>query len=301
MLINKIVIGVSGGPDSMYLLNDLYNNRKYEPIVVHINYGLREESKEEEEFVTKYCKEREIKLYVFKVNEENILKYKSLGNKQSIYREFRYDKYFEVAKENNAKDIFIAQHKDDFIETAIMQKQRSDDYLFYGIERLSSNKGFRVHRPLLEMYKDDILEFMNSNNLEYKIDKSNFEPIYERNKVRLELSNLTRDEKDKIYEDFQKVNVEKEELRNTVDKYYKVLLESDLEYNTYTEIPDEIKNYVLYKLLINNNEQRINISSDKLNGLKEFLANKRGDKSFRLMENLFMAIKNGKIIIYKTN
>ncbi len=151
MLINKIIIGVSGGPDSMYLLNELYNNKKFEPIVVHINYNLREESKEEQKFVEDYCNDYNIKIYSFELTEEDYEKYSYLGNKQSITRQQRFDKYIEVAKENNARDIFIAQHKDDFIETAIMQQNKSDEYLFYGIQKLSTYNGIRIHRPLLDM------------------------------------------------------------------------------------------------------------------------------------------------------
>ncbi len=297
MLINKIVIGVSGGPDSMYLLNQLHNNPRLEPIVVHINYKFRSESDEEQEFVTKYCNDRNIKIHVTEVQESDWDKYKYLANKQSMARQLRYDKYFEVASQYNNVTIFIAQHKDDFIETAIMQERKSDDYLFYGIEESSLNNGYKIHRPLIEKWKSEIIEEMDSNNLEYRIDKSNFEPIYERNKIRLELSELTIDQKEQIYNKFVKINKDKENLRNEVEKYYNGLKESEFDYNIYVNIPDTHKRYVIYKWLINN-ETRINISSDKLNAIIEFLNNKRGDKAFRLMENVFMSVKSGKIIIY---
>lgn len=297
MLINKIVIGVSGGPDSMYLLNELYNKKKFEPIVVHINYNLREESKEEQQFVESYCKERNIKIYSFDLKERDYEEYSYLGNKQSIARQQRFDKYIEVAIENNAKDIFIAQHKDDFIETAIMQENKSNDYLFYGIQKLSTYKGIRIHRPLLDMWKQDIINKLEEQGIEYRIDKTNSQPIYERNRIRLELSNKSIEEKEELYNRFASINESKKELRDNVDKYYDQLVDSEFDYEIYTNIPNEIKKFVIYKWLINS-ETRINISSDKIDGIIEFLTHKRGDKSFRLMENLFMSVKSSKIIIY---
>ncbi len=298
MLINKIVIGVSGGPDSMYLLNKLYNDRKYEPIVVHVNYNFREEAKEEQQFVEEFCKERNIKIYSFSVKDSQWKKYEHLSNKQSMAREYRYDKYFEVAKKENTKHIFIAQHKDDFIETAIMQENKSgDDYLFYGIQQECRIDGFVITRPLLNMYKEEILKYMDSNNLEYRIDKSNFEPIYERNRIRIELSKLSWGEKETIWSKFNDINMKKEDLRYRTDIFYDKWVESDFDWEEFQFIHPDVKRHVVYKFLINS-DTRINISSDKIDGIIEFLSNKRGDKNYRLMENVFLGVKNSKIIIY---
>ncbi len=297
MLIRKIVIGVSGGPDSMYLLNRLNNNNKFEPIVVHVNYNLREESNKEQELVTNYCKDNEIELYIVNVTKELWDKYSYLGNKQSMARQIRFDKYIEIAKEHNTEDIFIAQHKDDFIETAIMQERKSDEYLFYGIKQLIEYNGYRIHRPLLNEWKKDIVKELEENNIPYMIDKSNLEPIYDRNKIRLELSDKSIEEKEIIYNRYIEINKSKEDIEKEVNNQYEILLNSEYDYETYTNIPDEYKKFVIYKWLIHN-ETRINISSTKIEAIIEFLSHKRGDKAFRLTENLFMSVKNSKIIIY---
>ncbi len=297
MLINKIVIGVSGGPDSMYLLNKLYNDRKYEPIVVHVNYNFREESKEEQLFVEEFCKERNIKCFSFEVKESDWKKYKHLSNKQSMAREYRYDKYFEVAKKVGTKHIFIAHHKDDFIETAIMQENKSEDYLFYGIQQITKVNEFTITRPLINMYKEEILKYMKDNNLEYKIDKSNFEPIYERNKIRIELDKLSWGEKETIWSKFNGINMKKEELRYKTDIFYDKWADSDFDWEEFQFIHPEVKRHVIYKFLIKS-KTRVNITSDKLDAIVEFLSNKRGDKNYRLMENVFLGVKNSKIIIY---
>ncbi len=281
----------------MYLLNELIKNKRFEPIVVHVNYNFREESNDEQEFVEKFCKDNNVKAYINNVQESDWEKYKHLGNKQSMARELRYDKYFEVAEENNTKFIFVAHHKDDFIETAIMQEDKSNDYLYFGIPEETKWNGFIIRRPLLNKWKSDLIESLEEDNIDYKIDSSNIEPVYERNRVRLELSNKTIDEKEEIYNKFVEINNSKQSLREEVDVQYNVLVESEYEWESFNNIPQEVKRFVVYKWLINH-ETRINISSDKLDGVVEFLLNKRGDKSYRLMENLFMSVKKGKIKIY---
>lgn len=297
MLLNNIIIGVSGGPDSMYLLNEVNKKPKFIPIAVHINYNFREESYEEQKFVENFCNENGIKLFVFEVKESDWDKYKYLGNKQSMARQLRYDKYFEIAKQEKTKHIFIAHHKDDFIETAIMQERKSNDYLYFGIQQINVINGFIINRPLIDMWKEDIINSLNENGLDYKIDKTNFEPIYERNKIRLELKDLSKEHKEKIFIKFNEINDSKKDLREKVDSSYDSLIKSNLDWVIFNEIHNEIKRYVIYKLLINS-ETRINISSDKLDGIVEFLKNKRPEKSYRLMKNVFMSVKNSKIIIY---
>lgn len=300
MLNLKVVIGVSGGPDSMYLLNELINKPKYTPIVVHVNYNFRAESIEEEKIVEDFCNENNVKVYKLNVTDDILNKYSYLGNKQSIARQIRYDEYFRVCDLENTKIIFTAHHKDDFIETAIMQESRSNDYLFYGIQPKSAINGYEVHRPLLNLWKSEIIANLENQSIPYKIDKSNLEPVYERNKVRLDLSNLTDDKKESIYLKFVAINKDSSELLRKVEDSYGALVDSDFDWNTFNSINDELKRFVIYKLLINN-RTRINISSDKLDAIVEFLKNKKGDKSYRLMENLFMSVKNSKIIIYTKN
>ncbi len=281
----------------MYLLNEVANNKRFTPIAVHINYNFREESKDEQTFVEEYCKSNNIKLYTFEVDEENWNEYKYLGNKQSMARQFRYDKYFEVADKEDTDHIFIAHHKDDFIETAIMQENKSNDYLYFGIQQNNKIGKYKITRPLINLWKKEIVDSLDERNIEYKIDKSNLEPIYERNKIRLELNKLTINEKQDIFNRFEEINKSKEELRQETDKYYEELINSELDWNTYNSIPQHVKRYVVYKFLINSKE-RMNISSDKLDSIVEFLDNKRGDKSYRLMEKVFLSVKNSKIIVY---
>ncbi|BDU67401.1 MAG: tRNA(Ile)-lysidine synthase [Candidatus Tyloplasma litorale] len=296
---NKIIIGVSGGPDSTYLLTKLHNNNRYEPIAVHVNYHLREESNEDQNSFVEFCKKRNIPYFIKDVNKEDWEKYAYLGNKQSKARQMRYDIFFHIADRFNTKEIFIAHHKDDFIETALMQEKRSKNLLFYGIKKLSKFSSYRIHRPLLDIYKSEIIEYLNNEKISFRVDKTNFLPIYERNKLRLELSKLSIAEKDAIFDRFQKINEKNHKLEDEIERKYNEWRRIQFDYDFFNRDNFEVKKQLIYKMLILN-EWRINITTDKLEGIIDFLKHKRGDKNYRLMENVFMTVENSKIVIYKS-
>jgi tRNA(Ile)-lysidine synthase len=133
-------------------------------------------------------------------------------------REIRYDFFVEIANKINAETIYIAHHKDDFIETAIMQEKRSSELPFYGIETNVKFKGLIIKRPLLKEYKDDILVKLENKKIPFLIDQSNFSNKYERNRIRINLSKKTFKEKKKIYKHFQMINKSNESSRNEIQK-----------------------------------------------------------------------------------
>ncbi len=292
----KILIGVSGGPDSMYLLNKLSNDGQHDIHVAHVNYHLREESGYDEKTVIEYCKNNNIKYSILDVKKENWDAVYYLKNKQSMARETRYNFYLELAHQLKIKDLYIAHQKDDFLETAIMQLNRSDDYLFYGIKETSIYKGITIHRPLLHLYKSEIIKLNNDNGVPYALDKTNDLPIYERNKLRIELKEKCDKDKDFLVSRYKKINLSKEKLNQNVDIAYDEWESSNFSYDCYIKIDAEIKKYVIYKFLINS-EKRINISKDKLEGIIDFLKNKKGDKEYRLMEDVFLIVKSNIITI----
>lgn len=294
------IIGVSGGPDSMYLLNKLHNEG-VELFVVHVNYGWRPEADDDEQLVNDFCSERKIPFSVVNMNDlsvdvKDILP--KIKNKQAAAREFRFHIYTEMAKKLSSDTIYLAHHRDDFIETAYMLEQREGDYLYYGIKEYSHFGDLDIVRPLLHMYKDEIVKYNDEHNIPYAIDQSNLKPIYERNKVRIMLSKLTVDEKEKMYEKYMKINKEKESLRKQVDFDYGIFEKSFFDYQTYMNIEEEHKKYVIYKFLIHS-KYRINISSSKIEGIIDFLKQKKGDKGYRVMENVFLGVRDSIIVLYE--
>ena len=183
---DNIVVGVSGGPDSMALLFTLIQIRENLNIninVAHINHMIREESKEEKKYIQEYCKNNDINFYL----KEEDVSTNSKINKQGIEeysRNIRYEFFKEVLTKTNSNKILTAHNLDDNIETVLLNIIRGTSLKgLCGIEDVSEN----LIRPLLSFEKTEILEFCKTNNIKYYIDKTNLETIYTRNKVRLDL------------------------------------------------------------------------------------------------------------------
>lgn len=181
---DRIVIGVSGGPDSMCLLNILNNLKEDLHItlfVAHINHMIREEAKEETEYVKNFCENLNIDCFIkyidviSKANEEKI-------GTEEAGRTARYSFFEEVAQKVNANKIAIAHNCNDNAETVLMNIIRGTgtDGL-KGIEPIRDNKFIR---PIIECERSEIEEYCEEKELHPRIDKSNFENIYTRNKIR---------------------------------------------------------------------------------------------------------------------
>ena len=125
---DTVVIGLSGGPDSMCLLNILLSlNKNIEIICAHINHNIREESKAELEFVVDYCKQKQVT-----IETTTFTKKSSLTNySEQELREKRYQFFEEVINKHNADYLFTAHHGDDLIETILMRLTRGSNLKGY--------------------------------------------------------------------------------------------------------------------------------------------------------------------------
>lgn len=184
-----IYVGTSGGPDSMCLLTVLshiskneLSKKKFEVVSVHVNhmlYGI--DSDNDMNYVIKYCKENDIECIVY---EKDIKKLSKTTKKtvEECGRDYRYKKFRDLL--NDGDKVAIAHNLSDNAETMLMHLFRGT-----GLKGLCSmgyeNNG--IIRPLLDVSRDEIVEYLENNDIEYQIDKTNLEPVYQRNKVRLEV------------------------------------------------------------------------------------------------------------------
>lgn len=183
---DKIVVAVSGGPDSMCLLDTLYRLKdelEFSILVAHVNHGIRIESDLEKEYVEKYCKERNIPFFYLKVDVPKLSKEKKMSE-ETCGRMVRYDFFEKVRQENNADLIAVAHNLNDNIETILLNQIRG-----CGLKGLIGMdfKFNNIIRPLLTIEKKDILVYNNELELHPCFDKTNEEDIYLRNKIRLQL------------------------------------------------------------------------------------------------------------------
>lgn len=179
----KIVVCVSGGADSI-ALTDILDRLGYTMICVHCNFNLRgKESDRDEQFVRKFCKERQLELIVKSFDTYQY----AIEHKVSIEvaaREQRYTFFETIRHQNNAIAIATAHHKNDQAETIVLNMLRG-----------SGLKGLRgmlplskyIMRPLLCMTRDDIEKYCNSRRLTFITDSTNSDTRFRRNKIRHEV------------------------------------------------------------------------------------------------------------------
>ena len=182
---DRIVLGVSGGPDSIAMLDILRQLRdeiKFEIYVVHINHNIRgKDADEDEEYVKKYCENYNIKCFSKKIDVPTIAQNEKIGTEEAV-KKVRYEYFEEILQKTNSNKIGIAHNKNDKVETIIMHLLRGSGVSgLRGIEPIRENKFIK---PLIECDRQEIEKYCKENNLQPRIDKTNFENEYTRNKIR---------------------------------------------------------------------------------------------------------------------
>ena len=184
---DNIVVGFSGGPDSVFLvemLKKLQHFFNFKIYLVHINHLLRgEDADSDENFSFEYAKKNNLEIFIKRIPVKEIAK--EIGKTlEEVGREERYKFFSEIYEKVGATKIATAHNKDDQIETFLFRLIRGTS--LQGLEGIKI-KNNNVIRPISEIYKKDILEYLNKNEIQYKIDKTNFENEFTRNSIRLDL------------------------------------------------------------------------------------------------------------------
>jgi len=181
---SKLLVCVSGGVDSMVLIN-LLNRFNYDVSIAHCNFNLRnEESDLDENFVKNYAFSNSIpffsKSFVTKLPKHSM---------QMAARNLRYEWFYEILKTEKLDYIITAHHLDDSLETFILNLSRAS-----GIEGLTGIKKLNdlIVRPLLVFSKKEILNYAKANNIKWREDSTNKNNNYQRNQIRNEIIPLLK-------------------------------------------------------------------------------------------------------------
>lgn len=181
---DKIICGVSGGPDSICMLDilkDLKEEFKFELIVCHVNHLIREEAISDEEYVVNYCKVNNIKYYVKRIDVKKYANNNKQGTEEAG-RNVRYEFFEKILQKEGANKIAIAHNKNDKIETIIMNMLRGSG--ISGLKGIEPKRENKYIRPLIETERTSIEEYCEEKNLRPRIDKTNFINDCTRNKIR---------------------------------------------------------------------------------------------------------------------
>jgi tRNA(Ile)-lysidine synthase len=185
---DKVLLALSGGKDSVFLFyyfigrKDVYD---FEFSCIYVNHNLRgNDSFNDEQFCKELCNKHNIPLYVCSID---VKKYAS-ENKKSIEeaaRELRYAKFKEIKDKNNFSKVATAHNLDDNIETLLLRLIEGTG--LKGLCGIPPVRNDYVIRPLLGISKNEIVKYLNANNLEYVFDKSNDDINFRRNYIRHKL------------------------------------------------------------------------------------------------------------------
>lgn len=193
---DRVLVGVSGGPDSVCLLHILDRCRKEMALslhVVHINHGIRKrESKREEKFVSHLAGRMGLPITVKSLDVPSYARRKKLTVEEAA-RDMRYSAFEQLAGKLNAKKIALGHTASDQAETVLMHLLRgSGPQGLSGIPPVRKLGSSLIVRPLIEVNREEILNYLKKNNLTFCLDSSNRKTEYFRNKIRLKLLPLLR-------------------------------------------------------------------------------------------------------------
>lgn len=181
---SKLLIALSGGPDSVFALHFFHqfkNKYKAELIAAHVNHNLRgNDSEQDQIFCEKICNELKIPIFIKSVEVEKFAR----KNNQSIEeaaRNLRYNFFEEISNHEKVDYIITAHNSDDNTETILLNLIKGTG--LSGLSGIPVKRG-KIVRPILSLSKKEIVEFLELNKINFRIDKSNYENDFERNKLR---------------------------------------------------------------------------------------------------------------------
>ena len=191
---DKIVVGLSGGPDSvclLHILSRLKDKFDLEIYAAHLNHQIRGiEAQKDAFYISKLCEEMGITFFIKSINVPEYCEKNGVSIEEGA-RKLRYEMFYEVKNNTRSNKIAIGHNLNDQAETILMRMMRGTG--LQGLKGIEYIRDGVIIRPILDIERNDIEEYCKQNNLNPRIDKTNLESIYTRNKIRLELIPYMKD------------------------------------------------------------------------------------------------------------
>lgn len=219
-----IVLGLSGGPDSMCLFNillKLKEKKNLKIVCAHINHNVRIESEEEASFVKNYVESHGCIFEYYKITEHE------KTNFEQFARTKRYNFYNELINKYQATFLMTAHHGDDLMETILMRITRGSSLKGYaGFKKETKYANYELIRPLIYTTKSEILKYNQENKIEYRLDKTNDLDEYTRNRYRHHLLPFFKNENKNVHLKFLKFSEEINLIEEYLEKQTNIALTS---------------------------------------------------------------------------
>jgi len=235
----KYILAVSGGVDSIVLLDLLAKRTDLSMVVVHFDHGMRSESGSDAEFVREAANKYNLP---FELGRARLA-----GASEADARAARYKFMFEQVSNHEADGILTAHHQDDLIETALLNILRGTGPA--GLTAIADNA--LVKRPLLGIPKSDILIYAQTNNLSWREDSSNKSDRYLRNYLRKHITpQMSPTERQTILKNIEQImraNQQMETLLKTIT--HRIIKGNQVDRHEYTQLPTDVGRKLLYEFL----------------------------------------------------
>ena len=268
----KYLVAVSGGPDSMALM-DVLRKQKYCFEIAHVNYHHRDEALSEQKMIEEYSLKYSLKLHIK-------LAYFEQGNFEDWAREERYTFFKEICEKERLDGCIVGHHQDDLLETYLLQLKRGF-VEYYGLKDVAIIKNINIYRPLLKYRKKDLEEYCINEKIPYSFDVTNNDCSLSRNKIRHDIVNkLNENERNNLLNDIQKRNKEID-LQNEILENFS--LES-LSINDIKKMDDTLKIRLLYNF-IKYHTSGLRLGTSRIKDIITKIENCNGNKKIKLNNN----------------
>ncbi len=274
----KIILGFSSGPDSCALaliINELKTKLNLEVTLAYFNHNWREEALEEEKFTKEFAEKYDFQTIIKKAP-------KTAQKTEEVARDLRYEFFENCAKKTKTDVVLLAHNKNDNIETLVYRVIKGTS--IKGLCAIPNKRGI-YYRPLLEISKSEILDFLKIKNQEYMIDLSNKDTKYKRNLIREEILPL-----------FEKINPN---YINNIEILIKNAISTrEIVEKELNELKEEVfieENLIRDKFLSKSKAQRYELLNDFLGDNLKY----RNYKNIKKFDDFILENKNSKISVNK--
>lgn len=306
----NILVAVSGGYDStclLYLLNELKNELGINIYVAHINHCLRENAIIDEQYVKLICQKLDVECFVERIDVEKV----ASDNKMSLEmagRKARYEVLEKIANSNGCSKIATAHNANDNAETILLNIFRGTG--LNGLKGIKKIRQERYIRPIIEITRDEINKYLQENNIEPRLDESNLENEYRRNRIRnMVIPYIKENFNTNIIGALNKMSdiicADDEYINSNVEKIYKldIINENDntiiLNGKRILQCEENIQKRLILKCIEKLNGTTIHIEEINVLDILKIVKNNIGNKYIIPTKGLKVLYNKGKIFFTK--
>lgn len=307
---DSIIVAVSGGPDSiclLHILSRISKERNLKLYVAHLNHQIRGlDAYIDALYVMKFCEKLEIPCFIRSIDVPAYCEEHKLGTEDGA-RILRYELFNEIKKKVGANKVAIGHNKNDQAETVLMRIMRGTG--LQGLKGIEYRREDGVIRPILDLSREEIERYCQDNELNPRIDGSNLEPIYSRNKIRLELLPYMKKEfneniVDTVVRMSRSLKIDGEYISNQVEKEFNRLVKkySDGTYifmQDFESIHEAIKSRIVFRAIKETLGNTNSIDKKHILEILDLEKNDKIGKMINLPRGIFAYRKQDYILITK--